>query len=370
MGSMTSNVEAPVLVSREGHLTRIVLNRPRAINALTLEMIETIRTTVEAAQHDGSRAILIEGAGERGLCGGADIKALAGGGAEYAVSVVEAEYEVDLLINESTVPVIGFMDGITMGGGIGLTGHATIRVVTERSRLAMPEVKIGIVPDVGGHRLLASAPGNLGDYLAVTAESFGAADAIAIGFADHFVPSERLAELRDELVAGLEDGHDPWTIVERAATTAPRSTLFGEREWIDPIFEDVLVNDRPVSVFMATTEGHVELAQWAVAAAKHLVGRLELTDHAGARETARTMRNACPMSVAVTLAQLARTRTLDLSLEEVLADDLRVLSRLLRRPDFAEGVRAVVIDKDGNAAWQPAAIEDLDPREVADVLAP
>lgn len=363
--------EAPILSERTGALTTITLNRPRAINALTLEMVGLITHALTRAAADGSRAVVIEGAGERGLCGGGDIKAMHAGGPTGATEFIRAEYELDLLTAESAVPVIGFMDGITMGGGIGITGHSAVRVVTERSRLAMPEVKIGIVPDVGGHLLLARAPGRLGEYLAATGGTISAGDAIALGFADLCVPSDRLTEVKRALADLPADGGDPAAIVREFATTPPPAELLAEREWIDPLFDRVL-NADPVTLAMARPDGADDLGRWAAAAARELIdtaARVPGGNAEAGEALSAELRQVCPTSLAVTLAQIARTRALDLSLAEVLADDLRIVSRMFHRSDFPEGVRAVVIDKDRNAAWDPADAEGLAPAEVAALLA-
>lgn len=347
----TAPAEPLVLSRREGRITRITLNRPRAINALNREMFELIGAALETAWRDDSTAILLDGAGERGFCGGGDIKQLSGSDGREILAV---EYRVDHMVATSPIPVVGCMDGVTMGGGIGLTGHVSHRVVTERSRLAMPEVRIGIAPDVGGHLLLARAPGRLGELLAVTAGEMGAGDAIALGFADFFVPAERLPELR----AALAAGEDPRTACERFAEPAPESPLLEQRAWWDPIAENALGgNGAPV-------------AEDPAGAVRRLVRALEESAGESARAVAESVRRMCPTSVAVTLAQLDRTRRLGLGLAEVLHDDLRVLGRLAPRPDFAEGVRAQVIDKDRNPRWSPARVEDLDPAELAAILAP
>jgi enoyl-CoA hydratase len=343
--------EPLVLSRREGRITRITLNRPRAINALNLEMFELLIAALESAWSDGSNAILLDGAGERGFCGGGDIKQLSGADGR---SILAVEYRVDHMIATSPVPVVGYMDGVTMGGGVGLTGHASHRVVTERSRLAMPEVRIGIAPDVGGHLLLARAPGRLGEMLAVTAGELDAGDAIALGFADFFVPSERLDDLR----AALAAGEDPGAACARFAEPGPESAVLAAREWWDPIAEGVLGG------------AHAPASRNPAGAAQRLVHALELSDSEPASAAAEGMRRMCPTSVAVTLAQLDRTRRLGLGLTEVLHDDLRVLGRLASRPDFTEGVRAQVIDKDRNPRWSPERIEDLDPAEVAAILVP
>lgn len=345
--------DAPVLVERVGHTTHLTLNRPRAINALTSEMIEIAIDAFERAETDGSQSIIITGAGERGLCGGGDIKEMAHNGAKDAHEFIEREYVLDLMTAESSIPVVGIMDGITMGGGIGLSGHAAIRIVTERSRLAMPETRIGIVPDVGGHLLLARAPGRIGEYLAVSSGHMNAGDAIALGFADHYVPSDQLEPLIAALAAEGSDRAAIDAVVARFAEAAPESKLLTEQGWIDELFDEALTGD--------TTD----LAEWAVAAATKLV---QLAEERGL-ELATSLREVSPTSVAVTLAQIDRTRSLNLSLERVLRDDLRVLTRLFRG-DFVEGVRARVIDKDNAPAWSPARIEALDVSAIAEIINP
>lgn len=341
--------EPLVLVRREGAITRLTLNRPRALNAVNAEMFRLLRDALDVAQGDGSRAVLIDGAGERGLCGGGDIKELA---AADPREILALEYQLDYAISVSAVPVVVIMDGITMGGGIGLGGHAAHRIVTERSRLALPEVRIGAVPDVGGHLLLARIPGRLGEYLAVTAAEMSGADAIAFGFADALVRSTDLAGLRQALAAGAS----PASVCARFATAVPEAPLREVADWWTPVAEAALgsgtVTDDPVG------------------AAARLLTALERTEGEAASATAAAIRSACPTSVAVTLAQLERTRTHRLDLAGVLADDLRVFGRMGARPDFAEGVRAQVIDKDRTPRWSPAHIADLDPEAIARLLDP
>ncbi|MBL3686674.1 enoyl-CoA hydratase/isomerase family protein [Leucobacter zeae] len=351
---MRTEAETPlILARRDGAITRITLNRPRAINALNREMFIGLEAALLAAFSDGSAGVLLDGAGERGFCGGGDIKELSGGSGREILAI---EYRVDHLIATAPIPVVGFMDGVTMGGGIGLTGHAAHRVVTERSRLAMPEARIGIAPDVGGHLLLARAPGRLGELLAITAGEMTGGDAIALGFADRFVPSDRL----EALGAALAAGEEPGSACSRFAEPAPESALAAARAWWDPIAEAAL------------GAGHAPASEDPVGAAQRLVRVLEhrAADSEAVARAAAVVRTMCPTSLPVTLAQIDRTRRLALGVAEVLADDLRVLGRLAARPDFAEGVRAQVIDKDRNPAWSPARLEDVDHAEVAAILAP
>lgn len=342
-----------VLARREGAITRITLNRPRALNALTRQMAVEVGAALAAAHEDGTAAVLLDGAGDRGFCGGGDIKAMLAGGSAGARDFLRDEYRTDYAILRSQLPVVGIMDGITMGGGIGLAGHATVRIVTERSRLAMPETRIGIVPDVGGSLLLSKAPGRLGDLLAAVSDSMTAGDAIALGFADHFVPSARLGELYD----ALRGGEDPGLAAARVAEPAPGAPLLAAREWFDPIADEAL--GAPQHTLADPT-----------AAARRLIAELETAAADEARALAVELRGVSPVAIVVALAQLARVRALQLDLAGVLADDFRVLGRLTNRPDFAEGVRAQVIEKDGKPVWSPATLEEVDPVEIARILDP
>lgn len=360
---MTSTNPAPgtdaeVLVRREGRAVRITLNRPRVINAFNRSMAECVIDAVADANRSDATVMVLDGAGERGFCGGGDIKAMASGSAEEAAEFLRTEYVADYRVATSRIPVVGLMDGITMGGGIGLTGHADVRVVTERSRLAMPETRIGIVPDVGGHLLLSRAPGRLGELLAITSGSMSAADAIALGFADTYVPSDRLERLREAISAGQR----PDAAVREVAEHPPTSDLVEAREWFDPIADAALGT--------VDSDGARGAAHDPVGAAQRLIAALESSDRAEARSAATTVRGMCPVSIAVTLAQIDRTRRASLDLRAVLIDDLRVLGRLVGRHDFREGVRAQIIDKDGAPRWNPAAIEQLDRAEVSRILAP
>jgi enoyl-CoA hydratase len=327
-----------------GHLT---LDRPRAINALDLGMIENLATALDEWEHDpGVDAVLLDGAGERGLCAGGDVRGLydqivAGEVAETA-HFFRAEYALNARIAAYPKPVVVFADGVTMGGGIGLAGHAAVRVVTERSRLAMPEVRIGFTPDVGGSLLLARAPGRVGEYLALTGESMDAADAIYAGFADHLVPSERLDDLRDALVSRA----DPQTATELVLLfdeTAGPARLEAARPWIDDAF--------------------------AADSVAEIIGRLRDRAEPDARATAELLETLPPTALAVTLAAVRAARERN-ELRAVLAQEYGlVLWFATTQPDLVEGIRARLVDKDGAPSWSPASRDDLAPDVVTQAFA-
>lgn len=339
--------ESLVLSRLEGGLLHLTLNRPRAINALNALMFQSLLDEMTSAETRGARAILLDGAGERGFCGGGDIKELSAGNAAVGL---ELEYRLNLAIAHAPVPVITLMDGVTMGGGIGLGAHASHRVVTERSRLAMPEARIGLVPDVGGHRLLARMPHSLGEYFATTAREMTGADAVMFGFADWWLPSDRLSEVRGVILQALDDQTSITAAVSALAQPvqeAPAADLAG---WWEPAVDTAKLGEHP-------REG-----------ALRLLDALESSEVPEAQAAAETIREMCPLSVVATIAALDRVRRHNLSLAEVLDDDLRVAGRLAALPNFHEGVRAQVIDKDRDPHWQPASIEALTEADLAPIF--
>ncbi|WP_405000611.1 enoyl-CoA hydratase/isomerase family protein [Kitasatospora cathayae] len=334
--------EVQVVLDRDGGLGRIVLNRPRALNSLTHGMIATIRATLDDwAADDRVRAVVLTGAGERGLCAGADLRAMhrevvAGGAGTRAF--FRDEYRLNALIARYPKPFVALMDGITMGGGVGLSGHGAVRVVTERSTVAMPETRIGLVPDVGGSRLLARAPGELGTHLGLTSASMGPGDALLCGFADHFVPSARIPELLEALARDAE----PATTVAAHAEPPPPAELAEQRDWIDTCYAADTVEE--------------------------IVERLLDSGVPEAKESAELVLGNSPTAVKVTLAALRRARALP-SLEAVLDQEYRISCAALDGPDLVEGIRAQVIDKDRNPQWSPRTLADVTDADVARFLA-
>ncbi|MFE5581092.1 enoyl-CoA hydratase/isomerase family protein [Kitasatospora sp. NPDC056531] len=343
MSAEVAEVQAFLDENGDGGLGRIVLNRPRALNSLTHGMITALRATLDDWAADGRvRAVVLTGAGERGLCAGADIRAMhddakAGGAGTRAF--FRDEYRLNALIADYPKPYVAVMDGITMGGGVGLSAHGAVRIVTERSVVAMPETRIGLVPDVGGSRLLAHAPGELGTHLGLTSASMGPGDALLCGFADHYVPSARLPELLDALAGSA----DPTAAVAAHAEPAPPAELAARREWID--------------------------ACYAADTVEEIVERLLNSGVPDAKEAAGLVLGNSPTAVKVTLAALRRARTLP-SLKAVLDQEYRISCAALDGHDLVEGIRAQVVDKDRNPQWSPRTLAEVTEADVARFLAP
>jgi enoyl-CoA hydratase len=330
--------ETDVITGTCGSLGRIRLNRPKAINALTLPMIQHIQAALDAYETDPAlSAVLISGEGERGLCAGGDIRALydhgrSGFGAEFFTH----EYRMNAHIAAYKKPYVALMDGITMGGGVGISAHGAIRVVTERTRLAMPETGIGFFPDVGGTWLLGQAHGEIGTFLGLTGESFGGADAIYAGLADHFVNSSNIPALIEALEA-LPAGADVEAVnsVVQGFSIEVTPPLAAHRTDIDLAFAYDTVED--------------------IIAALHDSAATEF-----AKTTLDVLARKSPTSMKVTL-RLLRLGRASASLKECLQREFDASHAVLASAEFYEGVRAAVVDKDRNPKWSPATVEAVTP---------
>ncbi|MFE2379576.1 enoyl-CoA hydratase/isomerase family protein [Streptomyces sp. NPDC059398] len=320
----------------EGRIGLLTLDRPKALNALNRAMVNRIDKALTAWEQDPAvESVVLTGAGERGLCAGGDIRMIyedvrtGGSGAD---AFWRDEYRLNARIARYSKPYVALMDGIVMGGGVGVSGHGSVRIVTERSRIAMPETAIGFVPDVGGTHLLGRAPGELGTHLALTGAAVGAGDALLCGLADHFVPAEQLPGLLAALA------REPVADVLRAhAAGAPGAELAGQREWIDHCY--------------------------AARTAEEIIARLLGTGVPAAKETAETLLSRSPTALKVTLAAVRRARELG-TLERVLEQEYRVSRSALAWPDFMEGIRAQVIDKDREPRWSPAELAGVTDEQV------
>lgn len=334
--------EPEVLLTLDRGIATITLNRPRAINALSHDMVRTIDAALVDWDTDPNvRAVLITGNGERGLCAGGDIVAIhddakAKAGQNWPTGSATAsfwrdEYVMNSRISRYSKPVVAVMAGAVMGGGVGISAHASVRIVTETSKIAMPEVGIGFVPDVGGTYLLARTPGELGTHLALTTARMTAGDAIAAGFADAFVEADTLEQFVEALHTGTVD------TALSLASPAPESALLAQRGWID----DAYAGDD----------------------ASAIVERLRAVGTAEAVAAADAIEAKSPTSVAVTLRSLRRAAAAT-SLDEVLDDEYRTSIACLDSHDLVEGIRAQVVDKDRQPQWKPARLEDVTAADV------
>ncbi|WP_235170623.1 enoyl-CoA hydratase/isomerase family protein [Rhodococcus erythropolis] len=325
-------VEPGVRITVEGHSGRITLNRPRALNALDHGMVRTIGETLGEWENDSRiRTVILDGSGERGLCAGSDIRSIyddARTGGTASLEFWRDEYRLNAQIARFSKEYVAVMDGLVIGGGVGLSAHGSIRIVTERTRISMPETSIGFTPDVGSSYLLSRSPGELGTHAALTAGSLGGSDAIHFGLADYYVPSKKLPALMIALATLPAD-----SAVTSFAESPPESPLASERIWIDPCFraDDV---EEIVYRLQASTAG-------------------DKANSAAAKVLANS-----PTALKVTLRALRSAR--ELSLEAAIEQEYRMAAAGLTSADFVEGIRAQIIDRDHHPQWSPATLEEVD----------
>ena len=345
---MSSVEEGDLIVRREGAAGVIRLNRPKAINAMTLEMSEGIDAALDRFETDPEVAVIIlEGAGERGLCAGGDIRGLwesSREGGDLGARFWRQEYIMNARIAKYPKPYVAFMDGLVMGGGVGLSGHASHRIVTDRTKLAMPEVGLGFFPDVGGTWLLSRSPGEIGTYFGLTGQTMNGPDAIHAKFANAVVPAAKWPELREALTKVRQGvtASDVGKLINGFATGETAGPVAAKEPVIDALFGF----DRMEDIFAALKRDGSEFAL----------------------ATLKTLNEKSPRGMVVTLKLLRLARTAS-SLEECLVREYRAALEVFRSDDFREGVRAAVIDKDRNPTWSPPRIEDVTPQMLAPYLA-
>ena len=331
-----------VLTRADDGVGFITLNRPKAINSLNQTMVDLLRSVlIRWERDDAVRAVVLSGAGERGLCAGGDVVAVYHSARKDGVETRRfwrAEYLLDGQVGRFAKPFVALMDGIVMGGGVGVSAHANTRVVTDTSKIAMPEVSIGFIPDVGGAYLLSRAPGALGLHAALTGAPFSGADAIAMGFADHYVPHRDLDAFTAAIVAdGVESALAHHTI------EPPPSALVAQRDWIDVCYAGDTAED-----ILAALRGH---------------------EAGPAQDAANLIATRSPIAVSVALEAVRRAAKLE-TLEDVLTQDYRVSSASARSHDLVEGIRAQIIDKDRNPKWSPATLATVTAADVDAYFAP
>lgn len=331
---MDESVE--IVCERQGEAGLITLNRPKALNALNLAMVREMRRALDAWERDPAvTRIIVQGAGEKAFCAGGDIRQLTedlkAGRRDEALAFWREEYQLNIRIKRYPKPYIALIDGIVMGGGVGVSLHGSRRVAGERYLFAMPEVGIGFFPDVGGTYALPRLPGQTGMYLALTGERVKRADAVMLGLATHAVASAGIPALREALIAGEPVDE----ALARAAADPGPAPLEAHRAVIDSCFS-----------------------------AESVAAILQRLDEAAAKgsdsaaKTAAGMRTKSPTSMNLAFEQVRRGASLDF--EEAMKVEFRIVSRIGDGHDFYEGVRAVIIDKDNQPRWQPASIEQVD----------
>jgi enoyl-CoA hydratase len=322
-----------VLLRVEGHAGRITLNRPQALNALTLPMVQAISAALTQWAHDPAiDLVIVDGAGDRALCAGGDIRALydaaRAGDLVFPHSFFAAEYAMNAQIAHFPKPYVALMDGVVMGGGVGISAHGSVRIVTERTVLAMPETGIGLFPDVGATWLL-SRDLSIGLHLALTGMRIGAADAIAAGLADHMLASETLPVIAAALTT-CRNAADIARIVKSQAIDPPAPTI--------------------TAFWQRACYGQPTMEQITVALAEH--------EDARAQAAAREIATKSPSSLKVTLRALQQASRFH-NLDQALTQELIIALGCMRSHDFVEGVRAAVIDKDRTPHWSPAHLADV-----------
>ncbi|MFK8331714.1 enoyl-CoA hydratase/isomerase family protein [Pseudomonas sp. BJa5] len=336
-------IEATILAEVRNHIGHLTLNRPAGLNALTLDMVRRLQQQFDAWSNDPQvKAVVLRGAGPKGFCAGGDIRSLydsyKAGDSLHRDFFVE-EYALDLCIHRYEKPVLALMDGFTLGGGMGLAQGAELRVVTERSRLAMPEVGIGYFPDVGGSYFLSRIPGELGTYLGVSGVQIQAADALYCGLADWYLDSSKLA-LLDERLDTLKFGDHPLKDLQGVLAKLGTQTL----------------DDAPLARLRPAIDHFFALPD-ASSIVEQLRAVTVADSHAWALQTADLLETRSPLAMAVTLEMLRRGR--HLGLEDCFKMELHLDRQWFDHGDLIEGVRALIIDKDKQPRWSLASLADL-----------
>ncbi|MEO0619184.1 MAG: enoyl-CoA hydratase/isomerase family protein [Pseudomonadota bacterium] len=325
-----------------GRVGRITLTRPEALNALTASMLDEIADALARWRNDADVAlVLIDGEGERAFAAGGDIVDLyeAGERGDYNFGrrFWAREYQLNLDIATYPKPFVALMHGFVMGGGVGVSAHGSHRIVTDSTSVAMPECGIGLVPDVGGSKILADAPGHIGEYLGTTGTRMHAGDAIYAGFADTYVSQDRFTPLID----AIEREASP-EVIATFSTPAPHAPLADVKEQIEFAFSAATIHE--------------------------VVARLEDMTTDWAALTLKKLRAGCPLSVACAHRMIGEAR--QLGLRDALMQEYRFIWRCMSEGEFIEGIRAAVIDKDRAPKWQRATLDDITTEHIANMLAP
>jgi enoyl-CoA hydratase len=340
---------ADILFERRGAAGLVTLNRPKALNALTRDMIRALMAQLSAWAADGAVSrVIVTAEGGRAFCAGGDIRALydlgRAGREDEALEFFRDEYTLNAAVKRFPKPYVALMDGIVMGGGAGISIHGSHRVAGDQYAFAMPEVGIGFFPDVGATYALPQMPGEIGTFCAVTGERLKTADGIASGAATHRVKSDRLADLRDALCGSVSVD----AVVNAFAEPSGEGPVMARRAAIDRLFAGARIEDILAALDREAASGAPD-AEWT-------------------RGIAATMRTKSPTSLKLALEQMRRGA--DLPFEDCMRTEFRIVSRILHGHDLYEGVRAVIVDKDNAPDWRPATLAEVTDAEVARHFAP
>lgn len=341
---MSPEANDDVLISVEGKVGRIRLNRPKAIHALNTGMCAAILDALTAWRSDTAvEAVMIDHAEGRGFCAGGDIRMLATSGADDGAAAREffrVEYQMNHALFTFAKPIVAFMDGITMGGGVGISQPARCRVATGNTKFAMPETGIGLFPDVGGGWYLSRIPGRIGQYLAVTGHRLDGAECVALGLATHYLAAERLDDAKARILA---DPQAIAAVLTDLATPAPDAAILTHRAAIDRLF----ASDRLEDIIAAL---EADPGDWAMQQRADIAGK-------------------SPQSMKVSLKLLLDGATMP-TFEDEMRQEFAVATRVVQRHDFIEGVRALIIDKDNHPRWDPATPEGVSDHLIDQIFAP
>jgi enoyl-CoA hydratase len=340
---------ADILFERRGAAGLIAINRPAALNAVTHAMVRALRAQLDQWADDPAiTRVVITAAGERAFSVGGDIRALydlgMAGRHDEALQFWRDEYPLNVAIKNYRKPYVALIDGMVMGGGVGVSVHGSHRVAGDRFQFAMPEVGIGFFPDVGATWFLPRMPGELGTYCGLTGERFNSADAIATGIATYRIPSARFAALLEGLIGTISVD----AVLAAFAEPAGEGPIMARRAAIDRLFAGNRIEDILAALDSEAASGGGE-AEWAA-------------------KTAATMRAKAPLSLKIALAQVRRGKAWDF--ETCMRMEFRIVSRIIEGHDFQEGVRAVIVDKDNKPHWRPATLADVSAADVERHFAP
>lgn len=344
MSIAEANVTDEVLISVERKVGRIRLNRPKAFHALTTAMCAAVLEALDAwADDQAVEAVILDHAEGRGFCAGGDIRLLAESGAgdgNAAREFFHVEYRMNHRLFTYAKPIVAFMDGITMGGGVGISQPTKYRVATENTKFAMPETAIGMFPDVGGGWYLSRLPGRVGQFLALTSNRLDGADCLSLGLASHYLPGDAVEAAKTRIIA------DPGAIeavLGELSVAAPEAGIVAQREAIDRLFASDQLED--------------------------VLAALEADGGEWAQRQLAILRGRSPLAMKVSLKLLLDAASMP-TFEDEMRQEYAVAGRIVQRHDFAEGVRAVIIDKDNSPKWNPATPEGVSDHIIDQIFAP